>query len=181
MKYSSFSNRVLPPVGSITAFVGNIAQTADTQGVCLEACGWMVCDGRTLPKVQYPELYAVLGNLYGSDDITFGIPDLSGVFLRGIGNQEGSLENRTAAPKGTVTGVGSRQESALQTHVHPYDKPMTPAADVGTSSSAVVSIAPDKTKPPTDIPAIHVSAYETRPVNVFVYYLIKYVSVLPSF
>ncbi|MDR2893671.1 MAG: phage tail protein [Deltaproteobacteria bacterium] len=43
---------------------------------------YMECDGRAIDPATYPELYA----LYGSN-----IPDLRGVFLRGVGGKSGEL------------------------------------------------------------------------------------------
>lgn len=41
--------------------------------------GWLPCDGRTLPIVQYQALYAILGTTYGGDGRTaFGLPNLTG-------------------------------------------------------------------------------------------------------
>lgn len=36
----------------------------------------ILCDGRHLSKVQHPELYKVLGSIYGETQTTFQIPNL---------------------------------------------------------------------------------------------------------
>ena len=78
------------PVGSVTAFAGAlglpIPNTATPPGVAppassppearpvikaLEAGGWMLCDGRPLDCSGYPELFAVLGYLYGGSGVSF--------------------------------------------------------------------------------------------------------------
>ena len=57
-------NKVL--IGSITAYAG---QTAPE--------GYMICDGSTLNKADYPELFDVIGTVYGGDGVTtFKLPDL---------------------------------------------------------------------------------------------------------
>lgn len=39
--------------------------------------GWLPCDGRSLPCIQFQTLFAVIGNIYGGDGRTnFNLPDL---------------------------------------------------------------------------------------------------------
>ena len=41
--------------------------------------GWMFCEGQLLPISEYPELYDVIGTMYGGDgQTTFALPDLRG-------------------------------------------------------------------------------------------------------
>lgn len=190
---------VLVPVGSIIAFAGNVEKyKADntsnspftTQPV--ESFGWMLCDGAAISASEYPELYAVLGNLYGhsssENDILFNLPDLRGQFLRGIiGDLQGSLrdsslDNRVAAPGGEITGVGSTQLDAFQIHQHHYNKPTgATLGDKGTAFAVIEDgITEDPTNGMTNSPPIKVSQYESRPTNVFVNYLIKYTYQLPT-
>ena len=42
---------------------------------------WLLCDGRTVSRAAYPELFAVLGNMYpkvGEDWDLFSLPDTRG-------------------------------------------------------------------------------------------------------
>ena len=57
------------PVGMVIDFAGVNAPT-----------GWLVCDGRTVSRVTYAKLYAVIGTLFGAGDgsSTFGLPNLCG-------------------------------------------------------------------------------------------------------
>ncbi|MFZ3001520.1 MAG: phage tail protein [Undibacterium umbellatum] len=73
------------PVGAVIAFAGdhNPANGNDNQANPLEARGWMVCDGRSLAAVHYPELYAVLGYRYGGQGDQFCIPDYRNASLPG--------------------------------------------------------------------------------------------------
>ncbi|OMQ08169.1 tail fiber protein [[Flexibacter] sp. ATCC 35103] len=185
---------VSAPVGSIIAFAGKIAKYSNSDSNTnepfttqpIEAFGWMVCDGSALIASEYPELYATLGDLYGTsgsgNSITFNLPDLRGQFLRGIGEDSASTENRTTAPNGQANGVGSTQTDALQTHVHTYNEPA--GAGPGNSGAAFAAIKPDvPTSTPTNEssqPTVKVSQLETRPTNVFVNYLIKYTYKLPG-
>jgi len=189
MHKSTILQDVTLPVGSIIAFPGNLKKYSP--GVQKEAFttypepyGWMICDGTALNASEYPELYAVLGNLYGSsgsgNDVLFNLPDLSGQFMRGIGTDSASTEDRTAAAHGTVSGVGSTQKDALQTHEHAYNEPS--GAMPGDKGTALASITPAYTGAPekgNGTSTVNVSKYETRPTNVFVYFLIKYTYKLP--
>jgi len=47
--------------------------------------GWLLCDGGAVLKADYPELYAVLGDKYGSTSTQFGLPDMSDVSPMGVG------------------------------------------------------------------------------------------------
>jgi microcystin-dependent protein len=186
---------VTSPVGTIVAFAGNVIKYAKpeqndipftTQPI--EAFGWMLCDGSPLNASQYPELYAAIGNLYGTSgsgsDLMFNLPDLRGQFLRGIGTDQASLEARTAAKGGTATGVGSTQNDALQTHEHTYTEPTGPPAPGQTGEGTATVNASAQTGIPittTGKSDVKISEFETRPVNIFVNYLIKYTYKLSRF
>jgi len=63
------------PVGSILPFVGGQAPT-----------GFALCNGQTLDRVQYADLFRLIGTKYGfTDTSNFKVPDLSGRFLVGVG------------------------------------------------------------------------------------------------
>ena len=178
------------PVGSVITFCGNLEKYtpgAEPKAFTTypELYGWLICDGTQLNTSEYPELYSVLGQLYGpetpADGSVFNLPNLCGQFLRGIGTDQGSTENRTAATGGTQNGVGSTQKDALQTHQHAYQEANgSLPSDKGTAFAALISAF---TGPPVQGPgpAVNVSQSETRPPNVFVYYLIKYTYQLPRF
>ncbi|KRD48208.1 rhizosphere induced protein RhiB [Acidovorax sp. Root275] len=184
------------PVGSVTAFAGTlglpdsasppatVSPTAYTSNP-LEAWGWMVCDGRSLACVDYPELFAVLGYVYGGADDNFNIPDYRGYFLRGIGTgtrNDPDIGQRSKPPggQGASDGVGSVQPFAVQTHEHTYNSAPAPSAP---SPSGTAAGAPSVTSTPTkggpvtgagQAPPVQVSLNETRPLNVYVNYLIKF-------
>ena len=132
--------------------------------------GCLICDGSALDKSVYPELYAVLGNRYGSTTTTFNLPDARGRFLRSVDADKGldpSSASRTDRGDG-LTGdvVGTLQGSALKRHRH-----------------AVMGGSVDG-----NYPGIHESVYhtegrwfgyagnpnETRPMNVSVSLVIQY-------
>lgn len=56
--------------------------------------GFFLCQGQILNINQYNALYALLGNRYGGDGkTTFGLPNLTGVFPVGAGNNPYTLGN----------------------------------------------------------------------------------------
>lgn len=65
--------------------------------------GYLKCDGATYLRTEYPDLFAVIGTIYGSTDSTnFKVPDFQGQFLRGFGGKSGSIG---VAQKGGVPNI----------------------------------------------------------------------------
>lgn len=184
------------PVGAVSAFAGALG-APDSSGTPtaasptafttqpLEAWGWMYCDGRSLACAEYPELFAVLGYVYGGTGAQFNIPDYRGYFLRGVGTgtqNDPDIANRKAPPggQGSSDGVGSIQSSALQAHEHTYSSapaPSAPSPD-GTAAGAPSVKNTLTTGGPVagtgQSTAVPVSLKETRPLNVSVNYIIKF-------
>ncbi len=174
----------IAPVGAVCAFAGDIAAAGSnpTPATILEAQGWMLCDGRALRISQCPDLYAVLGDLYGDDgEGTFRIPDYRGLFLRGVdydSKRDPDVGKRTPAPNGVADGPGSLQSDALQNHEHIYKLPTV--ATVGEAKSAasgpttqdqLTAGGPtDSIPPPGDVRV----SVETRSKNIYVNYIIKF-------
>lgn len=88
----------LIPVGSIMCYASSR---------CPE--GYLPCDGRELMQSQYPDLYKVIGKLFGGSLKTFCLPDLQGRFIRGW-DEEGDTDPERA--------FGSSQDDELQGHSH---------------------------------------------------------------
>jgi microcystin-dependent protein len=62
---------------------------------------WLICDGRSLVRADYPDLFAVIGTLYGSvDAFHFNIPD---------------LRDRTSVGAGSTHAIGSAFGEATHT------------------------------------------------------------------
>lgn len=81
----------LLPVGMILAWPGNTPPD-----------GWLVCNGATISRTTYADLFAAIGTTFGSGDgsTTFKIPDYQGDFLRGY-------------LSGTSSAIGTRQAEGL--------------------------------------------------------------------
>lgn len=77
------------PIGAIIPFAGANAPT-----------GYLLCDGSEVERTKYPDLYDIIGNLYGVASIgvgTFRLPDLRGRFPLGRDN----MDNAFTVPNAT--------------------------------------------------------------------------------
>ena len=75
--------------------------------------GFLIADGRSLKKSEYPELFNVLGYIYGGSGENFNLPNFAdGKFMRSIG--------------GNAAALGVIQQDAFQGHYHRWsDNPST--------------------------------------------------------
>ena len=136
--------------------------------------GWLLCDGSSVLKTTYSDLYSALGDAWGSSSsTTFNIPDLRGRFLRGVDSGSGNdpdASSRTAINSGGNTGdnVGSYQDDEFKTHNHAYDKKMSGNQwlQTGYASDSNVGFGNESTS--------NTGGLETRPKNAYVNYIIKY-------
>ena len=107
-------NAMATPTGNIAPFAGPAENIPD---------GWMLCDGRELSRTEYQRLYDVIGVAWGTGDgaTTFNIPDLRGMFLRGVSGEvsiyhDVDADTRLANAYGGNSGnnVGSFQDDAIR-------------------------------------------------------------------
>jgi microcystin-dependent protein len=88
-----------PYLGQIQSFGFNFAPRS-----------WTFCDGQILPIAQYTALFSLLGTTYGGDGrTTFGLPDLRGRRMTGVGNGPGlnpvNWGQRAGAVQHTLTSA----------------------------------------------------------------------------
>lgn len=163
----------LLPVGTILPFAGNLP--AD-----LELLGWMLCDGRTLAARDYRCLHYYIKNSYGTPgDGFFNIPDLRGVFLRGVdqgGGRDPNVGSRWPSKEGGAAGdhVGSFQQYATAAPKNPF---LVNYGNLDLSYQTNDSGCQARPAAWTD-DVQHVEAAsggdkESRPVNKYVYFIIK--------
>jgi microcystin-dependent protein len=167
LKISKANSVYLPsmPAGSIIAYGGrNIPY------------GWLLCDGNTINRSQYNNLFLAIDSVWGNGDgfSTFHLPDLRGQFLRGVSmssNIDPDTLNRTAKYNGGNVGnkVGSYQNEEFKLHNH--------SSNFGTASGC---------GPMAGLNTISGGSYcnpsvsnnsggnETRPKNAYIYYIVKY-------
>jgi microcystin-dependent protein len=98
-KLAEYLKIVVPP-GSVQAFAGTNPPS-----------DWLICDGRTVSRTTYSDLFEAIGTSHGSGDgsTTFNLPDLRGVFLRGLDSGRGLDTGRA---------LGSYQADELKSHNH---------------------------------------------------------------
>ncbi|MEM0998138.1 MAG: phage tail protein [Bacteroidota bacterium] len=166
------------PAGTVVAYAGRVVGpdgTHEELGIAeVRKFGWMVCDGTSLDKNQYPALYMALGGLYGEDEATFNLPNYSGYFLRATNVREGKDPDQRDAPEGGAENdPGSTQGFALQAHEHTYT--MAQAGTVGSAQSAAATAVPGQQTTGILPETVKTSDNETRPVNIYVHYLIKFI------
>jgi microcystin-dependent protein len=164
------------PVGAIVAFFGTDPSAQATNG-------WLTCDGSVLARSAWPALFAAIGTAFGSTTgEDFCLPDLRGAFLRtldggsGIDPDAGSRSG--SGPDGSGQGgnaIGSLQDGATG----------TPAGAAAFTLSGRFSFGGSRTHGGcSDSNRIHFrddgrdidvtgGDAETRPINLYAYYLIK--------
>jgi len=78
---------------------------------------WLVCDGSSLLRADYPDLFSVIGVLYGSVDGThFNLPDLQGRSPGGAGSGVGLSPRSVGDQYGEETHVLTVAELANHAH-----------------------------------------------------------------
>lgn len=115
----------LLPVGAIFPYAGSAAPT-----------GYLICNGASLLRASYPDLFTAIGTTYGSVDGThFTLPDLTG---RTVAGKEASATRLTSAVSGvdgaTLGSAGGTQSKTLVTANLPAQTP------VGTISGTVTTV-----------------------------------------
>ena len=160
----------LVPVGAVQAFATNSTPS-----------GWLYADGSDVSRTTYADLFAKIGTTYGAGNgtTTFGIPDLRGIFVRGIGSQ-------------TIGGVtysgtlATQQQDAMQRiqgeiNVNPNaglnissfsGAFFTDGADTSTQVAFGVGTVEGVYK--FDSALVTRTATETRPANIALRYCIKF-------
>jgi microcystin-dependent protein len=111
-----------------------------SMGAWTEApAGWLLCDGRQVPRAIYPRLYAAIGNqfaLAGDTGLSFRLPDMRGRF--GVGVNPGDASYDTVGDKGgaknTILQGGQMPEFI------PVTKANAPSQSTGTADNGGNSV-----------------------------------------
>jgi microcystin-dependent protein len=157
---------VVMPVGTVIAFAGTLDKIPE---------GWLLCDGAILDRndAEYAELFATIGTAWGAPDAGhFYVPDMRGMFLRGVAGDattDPDKATRTALKGGGNEGneVGSTQEDEFANHNHSIDTMVH--GSLSQYHSDIYKLIGDG-----ETVTSSKGGNETRPVNVYVYYIIKY-------
>lgn len=153
------------PFGTIIAFAGEQDMIPR---------GWLHCKGDPLDRRIYPKLFEAIGTIWGgSGTYGFYLPDLRGLFLRGVsmgtgvdpdaGDRE-SPRKGEANPGNQKDNVGSIQQDALREHSHSYQGHTSLGAEGHGGNAQLQS---------TTIQTGTTGGKETRPVNAYIHYIIK--------
>ena len=158
------------------------------------AHGWLICDGRKLDgdkRSEYYTLAQALNKAWGSETAeAFFLPDLRGLFLRGVmspgesavpagrGDSEAGTRKHSREDLGgpsqqkgnSGNSIGSYQDEQVKSHTHDikttgisYQGPANNAAPVPVNNGTYQTP--------------HTESYggaETRPTNAYVYWIIRY-------
>jgi microcystin-dependent protein len=141
-----------------------------------EPFGWLLCDGRTVNKKQFPDLFAVLQYRYGGAGDDFGLPNYQGRFLRGV-DPERMLDPgpRTSAAHGGIDEVGSTEGDATRRHRHHENvtngSHPCPAGSEGHFEQ--INVCPPRMNSDTSDNDDQHAGDETRPANTSVFYRIR--------
>jgi microcystin-dependent protein len=94
--------------------------------------GWLVCNGSTVSRLEYPALFAAIGTVYGAGDgvTTFVLPDLRGEFIRGWDGGRGVDAGRA---------FGTLQVDAFKSHTHAVTDPGHSHSSSSTGSNTIAS------------------------------------------
>jgi microcystin-dependent protein len=173
------------PVGTIMPFAGNDEAAADLSGL-----GWFLCNGATLGRNDSPLLYDILGYTCGGKGLSFGLPDLRGVFLRGVDlpaaepgtHRDPDADKRTSHTSNEEKApnkVLSRQADAFKSHKHNIPNGPVYVDHILVAASAFDQTPPtiylqrfDKPAAGVITPTLDTGAKDTRAVNVSVNYII---------
>ena len=166
---------ILP--GTIMAYAGSAGSLLQ-----LEPNGWLLCDGKQFSNTEqkYQALFSAIGTSHGGDGANmFSVPDLRGLFLRGMSDASGNdpdAANRVS-PRPDLhnsgnsgNAVGSKQYDEFKAHNHPVNPHAFMDNDMGTNScegDGGVNYGRGYINVST------VGGSETRPKNINVYYIIK--------
>ncbi len=170
------------PPGTIFPFGGSYKKIPD---------GWLLCDGTAKSSEEYNGLWSVIGNAWGNgsegkekdENTDFNLPDLRGLFLRGVDDPDGEggetpagkdldASLRINIKKGGNTGmtkdaVGSLQDDKFKEHKHSFTASVGRKKSDGSYDRWVGS-------PSSSGETGLIGGGETRPKNAYVNYIIKY-------
>lgn len=169
--------RQLMPSGTVVAWAGlpndRVIDSNQYKGV---PEGWLLCDGRSLSKAEYPELFASIGYIHGGSGSNFNLPDFRGYFLRGQAVND-TDPDRTVRAKASVFATdnglneGSSQTDQNDAHNHQNQSwknytVVTDGAIIG-KKTRTMSYNTGSRNTTTS------GGKEARPKNKYVWYIIK--------
>lgn len=182
--YSFRAENGCPP-GTIIAFAGSSIPS-----------GWMTCNGSVISRTEFAGLYAAIGTSWGTGDgsTTFNLPDLRGLFLRGVsqgsghdpdagdrlsspytsggngGDTVGSYQGDQAGPHGHSASQGAHNHGGINIY---FGESGTGGAHRGANTSSFIHTLGNVNVQP-EIMVGSLMTSEARPKNAYVNWIIKY-------
>ena len=184
--YAESAFNALIPAGVIVPFGGQVENIPS---------GWLLCDGSEISRTEYPNLYDAVGVCWGTGDgsTTFNLPDMRGMFLRGVSgeseNDPDAADRVVLNDNGGNTGnnVGSYQGDAIRnitgTMAPVRGGQFTPSVNsvsgvFSSTNSNTTGGKNTETRASSDITfdasRVVPVGNDNRPKNVYVNYIIKY-------
>jgi hypothetical protein len=165
------------PIGTIFSFAGSLNSLPEN---------WKLCDGMVVDADTYPKLWDVIQTTWGGNDRTnFKLPDLRGLFLRGVDTDGIRDKERKTENK----GLGSIQKDSTKRPNndfitddpgnHQHDSPTNDgnpgSSEVPNQSNGVDYASSAKTNGAGSHKhkIVEGGDFETRPINAAVYWIIK--------
>lgn len=176
-------NAISYPAGLIAPFAGTKDKIPN---------GWLLCDGSAVSRSDYANLYDAIGVCWGTGDgaSTFNLPDLRGMFLRGVSDESGNdpdADNRillTDNGGNTGNNVGSYQGDAIRNIVGSFSSSSVwPNEGTGFVRTEITNCGGGQdgscwdSRTATfsyDASRVVPVGNDNRPKNVYVTYIIKY-------
>ena len=83
--------------------------------------GWLVCNGRSISRTEYPDLFAVIGTEFGSvSGTTFRLPDYTSKVIGMYGPTQGAMTGYVQREMGDVVGHETIQLTVPQLPAHSH-------------------------------------------------------------
>ena len=176
------TNAISSPVGSVMPFAGDASKVP---------AGWLLCDGSAVNRSEYAALYDVIDTAYGfgNNSTTFNLPDMRGMFLRGVSGNSGKDEDatiRVPLKEGGNSGnnVGSYQGDAIRNITGTFSTPQRRGWGAATGAFEIIDGTAmqyehhksygSSVNYNLDMSRVVSTGSDNRPQNVSVNYIIKY-------
>jgi microcystin-dependent protein len=155
------------PIGTVMPFMGKREKLAG-----LRAQGWHYCNGEPRNTSTYNDLFEMIGYSCGGNGTDFNLPDMRGVFVRGVDDgrkQDPDADKRTKQGSSEVVndGVGTYQKDQFESHRHTTNAWVNERLDIRNDGDSFKPANVSK-----DLESTFTGGSETRPKNISAFYII---------
>lgn len=124
---------------------------------------WLLCDGSSILRSDYPDLFAVIGTAYGASDLShFNLPDLRGMVLIGQGSGF-TLANPVGEYNHTLT-VGE-----MPTHSHTEIAATSTLINGGLEAPASSAVPTPSSTGSSGLGTAHNNVQPSMPITYLIY------------